>query len=888
MSIDKSINPAPVGLGALAEEDPIEVHIVDLDEEEAPKETKQEEDFSENLAERMDESDLAMLASELLGDYQEDLNSRKEWIDLYVKGMKLLGLKYEERVEPWPGACGVFHPLLMESAVKFQAEMSMETFPAAGPVRTVIVGRETPEKKAAAARVQADMNYTLTEQMVSYRPEHEKCMLTTAITGNAFKKIYFNPSISLPEAPFIPPEDLVVPYGAASIEDADRITHRMRKTENEVRRLQHAGFYRDIDMGTPVHVMDEIEKQKALEQGFSASMDNRFQLLEMHVNVDLKGYEDKDSGTETGIALPYVITIEKGTSRVLAIRRNWEPDDKHKQRRQHFTHYGYIPGFGFYCFGLIHLIGGHTQTATSLMRQLIDAGTLSNLPGGLKAKGLRVKGDDTPIAPGEFRDVDLPSGSIRDNILPLPYKEPSQVLMALMDKVVADGRQFAATADLNISDMSANAPVGTTLAILERVLKVMSAVQARIHYAMKQEFKLLAKIIRENAPVDYEYDPESGDRGAKQSDYDCCEVLPVSDPNASTMAQRVIQYQAVMQLAQQSPQLYNLPFLHRQMIETIGVKNASKIVPLDEDMKPTDPVSENMAIMNGKPVRAFMYQDHQSHLAVHMAAMQDPKLAAMIGQNPKAQAIMAAGAAHVMEHLAYQYRADVQQKLGIPLPPPPKSVLGGPSTGEEDNDGVPLTPTEEVQISQLAALAAQQLLQQNKAQAQQAQIQQQMQDPIIQMQQQELQLKKQALDLEEKIKNAELKMKQDQFTQELSLQKQEQDRKAKKDIIDAAAKADAHKLQETAQAQQHQAEGTRIGVEVAKHKAEMQHKQQVEGTRIGVDVAKHHAEKQHQRLQMGVDLLKHGSQMEHDAAQNDADRESQIQQQPPSGAGEGE
>ena len=843
MSIDKTLNPAPSGLAALDSE-PIEVTIVDDDEEmEGEEAPKKDIAFSDNLAEHMDEGVLSTLATELLSDYQSDLDSRKEWIDLYVKGMKLLGLKYEERTEPWPGACGVFHPLLMESAVKFQAEMSMETFPAAGPVRTVIVGRETPEKKASAARVQADMNYVLTEQMVSYRPEHEKCMLTTAITGNAFKKIYFNPSISLPEAPFISPEDLIAPYGASSIETAERITHRMRKTENELRRLQHAGFYRDLELGTPQLVMDEVEKQKALEQGFSAAMDSRFQLLEMHVEYDLPGFEDKDDGEPTGIALPYVVTIEKGTSKVLAVRRNWEPDDKHKQRRQHFTHYGYIPGFGFYYFGLIHLIGGHTQTATSLMRQLIDAGTLSNLPGGLKAKGLRVKGDDTPIAPGEFRDVDLPSGSIRDNILPLPYKEPSQVLMALMDKVVADGRQFAATADLNISDMSANAPVGTTLAILERVLKVMSAVQARIHYAMKQEFKLLAKIIRDNAPIDYEYDPESGDRGAKQADYDCCEVLPVSDPNASTMAQRVIQYQAVMQLAQSAPQLYNLPFLHRQMIETIGVKNSSKIVPLDEDMKPIDPVSENMAIMNGKPVKAFMYQDHQSHLAVHMAAMQDPKLAAMIGQNPKAQAIMAAGAAHVMEHLAYQYRADVQQKLGIPLPPPPKAVLAGANLGEEDNDGVPLTPTEEVQISQLAALAAQQLLQQNKAAAQQQQIQQQQQDPIIQMQQQELQLKKQAMDLEKEIKQAELKMKQEQFTQELALQKQEQDRKAKKDIIDAAAKADAHKLQETAQAQQHQAEGTRIGVDVAKHKAEIQHKQQAEGTRIGVDVAKHHAEK---------------------------------------------
>ena len=880
MSIDKSLYAAPQGLDA----DPIQVEIVDPEEVhiEGPgfevhmESDEGEPDFYENLAEELGDSYLQSLAYELIEDLEEDISARKEWLDIYVKGMKLLGLKYEERAEPWPGASGVFHPLLMESAVKFQAEMTMETFPAAGPVRTVIVGKETPEKKTAALRVEADMNYELTERMISYRPEHEKCLLTVAVAGNAFKKIYYDPSLNLPEAPFIPPEDIIVPYGASSIETAERITHRMRKTKNELRKLQVAGFYRDVDLGDPVRVMDEVEKEKAREQGFSASMDSRFQLLEMHVNLDLEGHEDTDKhGEPTGIALPYVVTIEKGTNTVLAVRRNWKEEDPQKLRRQHFTHYGYIPGFGFYCFGLIHLIGGHTQTATSLLRQLIDAGTLSNLPGGLKAKGMRVKGDDTPIAPGEFRDVDLPSGSIRDNILPLPYKEPSQVLMALMDKVVADGRQFAATADLNISDMSANAPVGTTLAILERVLKVMSAVQARIHYTMKQEFKLLAAIIRDNTPEDYDYEPEVGNASAKRSDYDCCDVLPVSDPNASTMAQRVIQYQAVMQLAQAAPQLYDLPFLHRQMIETLGIKNAQKIVPLNDDLKPVDPVSENMALMNGKPVKAFMYQDHQAHLAVHTAMMQDPMLQQMIGQNPKGQVVMTAAAAHIMEHLAYEYRAQVEKKLGALLPPPPLSVQGGAAPLDAYDDPGYLDPQQEVQISQLAALAAQQLLKGNQAAAQQAQIQQQMQDPLVQLQQQELQLKQQQLQADTQLKQAELQMKQQQFQMEMQVQQAEIQRKAKADMINAAAKADDHKLKETDQQRRHQTEGTKLGIDIAKHKAE----QHADGTRLGVEIAKHHADKRHERLKTHVDILKQGMQLDHQSEQSDADREAQAAQQ---------
>ena len=898
MSIDKALYEAPQGLGSLPEAEPIEVEIIDPEEVNISGPgfemhmEKREADFDANLAEVIDEATLKSLAYDLLEDVEDDMRSRKDWLDIYIKGLKLLGLKYEERSEPWAGASGVFHPLLMESAVKFQAELIMETFPAAGPVRTEIVGKETPETLKAAQRVEADMNYTLTEKMRDYRPEHERLLLATAISGNAFKKIYFNPAISLPEAPFIPAEDIIVPYGATNISTAERVTHRMRKTKNELRKLQVAGFYLDIDLGDPVLVMDEVEKQKAEEQGMSASKDDRYQLLEIHVDLNLEGYEDVDKhGNPTGIALPYVVTIERGTSNILAIRRNWKEGDKLKLRRQHFTHYGYIPGFGFYNFGLIHLVGGHTHTATSLLRQLIDAGTLSNLPGGLKAKGLRVKGDDTPIAPGEFRDVDLPSGAIRDNILMLPYKEPSQVLMALMDKVVADGRQFAATADLNVSDMSANAPVGTTLAILERVLKVSTAVQARIHYTMKQEFQLLAEIIRDNTPEDYDYDPETGDRGAKRSDYDMVNVLPVSDPNASTMAQRVIQYQAVMQLAQAAPQIYNLPYLHKQMIEVLGVKNADKIIPTKDDMQPVDPISENMALMNNKPVKAFMYQDHEAHLQVHMAMLHDPVLAQTMGQNPMAQQITAALNAHMMEHIAYKYRNDIQKQLGVMLPPPPQSVTAGTSMLDQSDDPGYLPPEEETKVSQLAALAAQQLLQTNQAQAQQQQIQQQMQDPIIQMQQQELQLKQQQLQMQNQQAQAELQIKQQQvqvesqvkqlemqiraqqFQLEAQLKQAEAKRKSVKDVTDATSKADELRLKEHDIRVKHQLEGTKIGVDVAKHKAEQHHR----GVELGVDVAKHKAEMKHSKSEVGMDALKHLATMQHQKEQADENRKAQAQ-----------
>jgi len=835
-NMDKGLYEAPLGLDALAAgEAPIEIEVVDPEEMsisfdgveiELEKAEPRAEDFDANLAEFMGENELQGLASELIGEYEQDLSSRKDWLDTYVKGLKILGIRYEDRTEPWPGACGVFHPLLMESAVKFQSETIMETFPAAGPVKTKIIGKETAEKKDAAIRVADDMNYKLTEEMKEYRPEHERLLLSLALAGNSFKKVYFDPSLNRQTAVYIPAEDIVVPYGAANLETAERVTHRMRKTKNEVKKLQYAGFYRDIDLGDPIRVMDEVEKQKAEDQGFSASMDDRFQLLEMHVNLDLADYPDVDEdNNETGIALPYVVTIEKGTGTVLAIRRNWKEDDKLKAKRQHFVHYGYIPGFGFYYFGLIHLIGGHSKAATSLLRQLVDAGTLSNLPGGLKSRGLRIKGDDTPIAPGEFRDVDVPSGAIRDNILPLPYKEPSQTLSALMDRIVEEGRRFAAVSDLKISDMSSQAPVGTTLAVLERVLKVMSAVQARIYYAMKQEFKLLAGIIRDYTPEEYSYEPEVGSRKAKKSDYDNVDVIPVSDPNAATMSQKVVQYQAVLQLSQTAPQLYDLPYLHRQMIETLGVKNAEKIVPSVDDLKPIDPISENMGFLTGKPTKAFMYQDHDAHLQAHLSFLQDPMIMQTVGQNPMAQQIMGAVMAHVMEHTAFKYRREIEKQLGAALPPPPSA---------EDPDTY-LPPQIEVQLSQLAAAAASQLLQKDVAEAQAQQAAQQAQDPLVQMQMMDLQIKQ--MEAETKKMKAEM---------EMQIQVAEQQRRSQKDLIDAAAKEDDLRLRQAEIAARTALESARLGVDIQKHRAEMEASQLTEGAKMGLEIARSRDERERQ------------------------------------------
>jgi hypothetical protein len=667
MAIDKALYQAPEGITEEMMDTPaLEIEIEDPEsvrigmdgleiEIEPAKET--EDDFNANLADYMNESELATLAGELIGDFDDDVASRKDWIQTYVDGLELLGMKIEERAEPWEGACGVYHPLLSEALVKFQSETMMSTFPAAGPVKTVIVGKETPEKKDASERVQADMNYQLMDVMKEYRPEHERMLWGLGLAGNAFKKVYYDPNLERQVSIFVPAEDIVVPYGASDLESAERVTHVMRKTENELKRLQVAGFYRDVDLGTPNNVLDEVEKKIADKLGFRATSDTRYKILEMHVELDLPGYEHKDDdGKETGIALPYVVTIEKGSSEILAIRRNWEPDDETYQKRQHFVHYGYVPGFGFYYFGLIHLVGAFAKSGTSLIRQLVDAGTLSNLPGGFKARGLRVKGDDTPIAPGEWRDVDVPSGVIRDNLLPLPYKEPSQTLYQLFNTIIEEGRRFANTADLQISDMSAQAPVGTTLAILERTLKTMSAVQARVHYSMKQELGLLKEIIAAYTPDEYSYEPEEGNRRAKRSDYDNVDVIPVSDPNASTMAQKIVQYQAVLQLASQAPNLYNLPLLHRQMLDVLGIKNAQKLVPMEEDQKPMDPVSENQSVLMGKPVKAFIYQDHQAHIQVHMMAMQDPKIMQLLQNNPMAQQMQASMMAHINEHLGFEYR----------------------------------------------------------------------------------------------------------------------------------------------------------------------------------------------------------------------------------------
>jgi hypothetical protein len=807
MAIDKALNQAPLGLSEMVEdmEPAIEIEIEDPEEVkirmggieiEIEKEDMDDE-FNENLAENLDDDILTELAGDLLGEYQSDVDSRKDWVQTYVDGLELLGLKIEERTEPWPGACGVYHPLLSEAIVKFQSETIMETFPAAGPVKTSILGQETQERIEAAQRVKEDMNYQLTEVMVEYRPEHERMLWGLGLSGNAFKKVYFDPNLDRQVSLFVPAEDIVVPYGASSLETSERVTHVMRKTKNELRKLQVMGFYKDVELDDPTDTLDEIEKKIAEQMGFKASQDDRYKLLEMHVYLDLPGYEDKDEkGKETGIALPYVVTIEKGTETVLAIRRNYHADDPNKQKRDHFVHYGYVPGFGFYCFGLIHLIGAFAKSGTSILRQLVDAGVLSNLPGGFKTKGLRVKGDDTPIAPAEFRDVDVASGTIKDNIMTLPYKEPSQVLYTLLGTIVDEGRRFASAADLKVSDMSSQSPVGTTLAILERTLKVMSAVQARVHYAMKQEFKLLKNIIRDYTPEDYEYDPVEGPPRAKRSDYDMVEVLPVSDPNSATMSQKVVQYQAALQLAQSAPQLYDLPLLHRQMLEVLGIRNASKLVPIEDDLKPTDPVSENMDALNEKPLKAFIYQDHAAHITVHMSMLQDPVTAQILGQNPKAQAISAAFMAHIMEHFGFQYRKNIEDKLGVPYPDPNEEM-------PEDM---------EVEISRLAAAGAQKLLQSNQAMLAQQQAQQAAQDPVVQMQQQELQ-----------IKAAEVQ------------------RKAQKDQVDAQLRMQQQQIEQQRIATQTEVEGAKLGAQIAKDKTQKEFDEatravdmQIKGVELGL------------------------------------------------------
>jgi len=761
----------------------LEIEIVDPEEVsigidgleivlEPDKET--DDEFDSNLAEYMSESELGTLASDLMGEVDADIGSRKDWVDMYVKGLEVLGMKYEERTEPWNGACGVFSTLLTEAAVRFQSEMIIETFPAQGPVKTEIIGQITKEKEDAAERVRDDMNYRLTETIPEYRPEHERMLFNLGLSGAAFKKVYYDPNLGRETAVFIPAEDVIIPYGASGARTAERVTHMMRKTKNDIHRLQVKGFYRDVDLGDPIKISNDVEEKKAEETGFSINDDDRYLICEIQVDLNLPGFEKEDD-----VAVPYIVSIDKGTNKILSIYRNWREGDYLYRKRQHLVQYDYVPGFGAYGFGYIHLIGGYARAGTMLIRQLVDAGTLSNLPGGLKSRGLRVKGDDTPIAPGEFRDVDVPSGAIKDNIMTLPYKEPSQVLAMLLEKISEEGRRLGSIADMKVSDMSSQAPVGTTLALLERQLKTMSAVQARVHAAMKQEFKLLKEIIKDCSPEDYSYIPEGGDRKAKQEDYEHVEIIPVSDPNAATMAQRIMQYQAVIQLAAQAPQIYDLPQLHRQMIEVLGVKNADRLVPLPEDQHPKDPISENMAFLRMEPTKAFIYQDHDAHIATHMTFLQDPMIQKTIGQNPMAQQMAAAVMAHVAEHLSFLYRKKIEEQVGVPLPPP--------------NEKLP--EDVEVELSRLTAQAAAQLLQLNMAQAQQQQAMQQAQDPIVQMQQAELQIKaeevkRKAMKDQADIALAQARLKVEQERIAIEAQKEQQRLAAKSLETDKKLKAD--------------------------------------------------------------------------------------------------
>lgn len=817
MAIDKALNQAPLGLDDLEVDEvpPIEIEIEDpesvtigvdgLEIELFPGE-EGPDSFSANLADFIDEQELQNIASELIGEFDEDVSSRRDWIQTYVDGLELLGLKIEERSEPWEGACGVYHPMLSEALVKFQSETMMSTFPAAGPVKTKIIGKETADKKAAAERVQTDMNYQLTDVMKEYRPEHERMLWGLGLSGNAFKKVYYDPSFERQVSVFVPAEDIVVPYGAANLETAPRVTHVMRKTENELRRLQVAGFYRDVDLGAPDNILDEVEKKIAEKLGFRATTDDRYKILEMHVDVDLAGFEHKDKdGKPTGIALPYVVTIEKSSQTILAIRRNWNEDDPTYTKRQHFVHYGYVPGFGFYYFGLIHLIGAFAKSGTSLIRQLVDAGTLSNLPGGFKTRGMRVKGDDTPISPGEWRDVDVPSGTLRDNLLPLPYKEPSQVLAGLMNQIVEEGRRAANSTDLQISDMSSQAPVGTTLAILERTLKNMSAIQARIHYSMKQELGLLKGIIASYTPEEYSYEPDVGTRFAKRSDYDNVDVIPVSDPNAATMAQKIVQMQAVFQMAQANPQIFNMPLLNRQMLDVMGIKDADKLVPLEQDMRPVDPVTENQNILMMRPVKAFISQDHQAHIVVHMSAMQDPKLQQLLQNNPMAQQMQSAMMAHINEHLGFAYRRQIEEQLGMPLPP----------QVDESGEDVHIDPEAEARLAPMLAQAAQRLLAKNAQEAQAQQAAQQAQDPLVQIQQ-----------------------------QELAIKQAEQQRKVQKDQVDAQLRAQQIEVERQRIQAQAEADDKRTRIDAIKAAATMERDRASEMAQLSVDVLKHLSDKQ--------------------------------------------
>jgi len=812
-SFDKALYQAPEGIhNSIDDGEGMDVHLepdVEIEIDIHPKEpTQGKEDFDANLAEHMRYSALETLAGDLNHDIENDRGSRKDWEKAYTEGLKLLGLHMEERTEPWDGACGVFHPMITEAVVRFQAEMITETFPAQGPVLTKIVGKETPENREIAINVQDDMNYELTEEMKEFRPEHERMLWSLPATGSAFKKVYFDPNLGRQVSMFVPAEDIILPYGATDMDTCYRVTHVMRKTKNEILKLQMAGFYMDVELPDPQRQRDDIKMAKDRETGFSDLNDDRYTLYECHVDLDLDGFQEVDEdGEETGIMYPYVVTLIKDTNTILSIRRNWKDGDVLRLKRQHFVHYQYIPGFGAYGFGLFHLIGGFAKSATSIMRQLVDAGTLSNLPGGLKSRGLRIKGDDTPIAPGEFRDVDVASGNIRDSILPLPYKEPSNVLFNLLNQIVDEGRRFAATADMQVSDMNAQAPVGTTLALLERQLKVLTAVQARVHFALKQELKLLKNLIRDYTEPDYTYDPEFGGRKSKHSDYDKVDVIPVSDPNAATLSQRVVQYQAVMQMAQMAPQIYDLPQLHRSMLDVLGIKHADKLVPLPDDQKPIDPVSENQMVLKGKPLKAFQYQDHQAHMAVHNSMINDPMIMMMIGQNPQVQAIMAALQAHIAEHVGYMFRQQVEMQLGMALPP-------------EDEK---LPPEAEYALSNLMAQAATQVMQQGQAAAAQQQAMQQQQDPVVQMQQQDL-----------AIRQGELQLKQE------------------KQKMDAALAAAKLQLDQDKIGGQLNIDAMKVGVQIQSDKHRTASQEKLAGVQTGVDIAKHRQELDLQKRQAAL------------------------------------
>ena len=756
--------------------------VIDFD----PESEDLSNEFNDNLAEQMEDTDLDMLAGELVGYYMGDKESRKDWEDTYIKGLDQLGLKIEDRTEPWDGACGVFHPLLTEAVVRFQAQAITEVFPPKGPVRTQVVGTVDAEKEEQAIRVKDYLNYLLTDKMTEYRTETEKLLFNLPLAGSAFRKVYFDHNMGRPCSMFVPAEDFVVSYGASDLTTCERATHEMKKTANEVRKLQVNGFYRDVELSTPSDVIDDIQEKYNQLTGDSANYDydQRHTLLEMMVNIDLEEFPDMVDGEPTGIALPYIVTIELASRTILSIRRNWYEDDEQKMPRQHFVHYQYLPGLGFYGFGLIHLIGGIAKSATSLLRQLVDAGTLSNLPGGLKARGLRIKGDDTPIMPGEFRDVDVPGGAIRDNITFLPYKEPSGVLYQLLDNLVEEGRRFASVADMKIADMNNQAPVGTTLAILERSMKVMGSVQARIFASMKRELKILSHIVRDFGPSEYPYAIEGQELLPEDFD-DRVDIIPVADPNASTTAQRIMQYQAALQLAQQAPQMYNMAELHRQMLEVLGIRDPDKIVPLEDDIPPLNPVSENMNMLNETPVKAFMYQDHEAHIMTHMSMSDDPKIKALVGQSPNANAILGAFADHVTEHIAFQYRKEIEKQLGVPLPPP-----------EE-----PLPEDIEVRLSKLVAEASQRVLNKDLAEQRQEEIQEKMEDPVIQ-----------------------------QRDRELDIREQEVQRKMKSDAEKIAT--DLKKI-----ASQEKIAGAKIGAEIITDKAAITSQQKIAGAKIGKDVA---------------------------------------------------